>query len=338
MSKAFRLVNALLAAETLTAKEAAAALGLKVVANARPYMKRAAEIEGVELLENPLRIRLQHVRQRSPSDDIAIAACFGASLATVFEGSRYESGMRDAVAYVAAASPDPTKFADLNRKFFFVRRGGEWALPDKSSLLDLLVRAVLRNRRVWIAYKNFQGKVSKGVVEPLSLAVYDHQLYVVVRRTADTERRLYRFSRITDLKLRDEFEYPPRGKYEPSAVFADTFGIVIGEERKPEKIRIRLTASWSTHAQTHRWHPSQRVDESADGVVVQIEVRGCHEVVAWALSFGEDAEVLEPAWLRERVAATARRMAVKYDGAGTDDSSSAPPEPLPVRLRKPRRR
>ncbi len=37
-----------------------------------------------------------------------------------------------------------------------------------------------------------------------------------------------------------------------------------------------------------------------------------NEVEAWVLSYGRNVEVLEPSWLRERVAAHARALAEQY--------------------------
>ena len=44
-------------------------------------------------------------------------------------------------------------------------------------------------------------------------------------------------------------------------------------------------------------------------LVVEMNVKVCPELEAWILGMGEWAEVLEPAWLRSKVAGRVRKMA-----------------------------
>jgi proteasome accessory factor B len=62
------------------------------------------------------------------------------------------------------------------------------------------------------------------------------------------------------------------------------------------------------------WHPSQRVEEAADGSLLwRARVSGTIEIRLWILSWGDDVEVVEPADLRADVAATHRRALARYE-------------------------
>jgi proteasome accessory factor B len=61
------------------------------------------------------------------------------------------------------------------------------------------------------------------------------------------------------------------------------------------------------------WHPSQAVHELPDGSLEwRARVSGTIEIRLWILSWGDEVEVLEPAALREDVAATHARAAARY--------------------------
>src|SRR5262249_38204595 len=160
--------------------------------------------------------------------------------------------------------------------FWFLRRGGEVALLDRSPLLDEVIEAVLHHRVLSLEYTRFTGASQHLRLDPLSIVVHDHQLYVVAR---DERGGLhpYRFARIRGAEaLDDPFEYPSRSEYNPEQVFRDSFGIFL--DKPVQDVALKLHKQWTTYAQSHRWHDSQRVEVAPDHVVVRIRVRVCPEL------------------------------------------------------------
>jgi hypothetical protein len=272
-----------------------------------------------------------------PSYPTAVAACFGSSLWPLFEGSTYREGIRDAFRDVIGRTKRRAVFRDIDRKFWFLRRGGEVALLDRSPLLDEVIEAVLQHQTLSIEYTRFSGVSQHLRLEPLSVVVHDHQLYVVGR---DDEGGLhpYRFSRIRSVDVLDDaFEYPGRTEYDPEQVFRDSFGIFL--DMPVHDVALRLHKQWTTYAQSHRWHDSQRVEVVPEGVLVRMRVRVCPELEAWILGFGEEAEVLAPAALRARIAkrvgalsqvhaglrAASARPSVRKAGGGRVESARSAP-------------
>jgi len=236
----------------------------------------------------------------APPYPTAVAACFGASLWPLFEGSTYERGIREAARDVVGRTRRRSVFKDIDRKFWFLRRGGEVALLDRSAQLDEIIEAVLHHRVLSVEYTRFTGAAQHLRIEPLSIVVHDHQFYVVAR---DGEGKLhpYRFARIRAVDALDQtFEYPSRNEYDPGQVFRDSFGIfLLG---KPvQDVVLKLKKNWATYAQSHRWHASQTVTVAPDHVLVRMHVRVCPELEAWILGFGEEAQVVGPKALRERI-------------------------------------
>jgi hypothetical protein len=279
-------------------------------------------------------IAAQRAEARTPSYPTAVAACFGASLWPLFRGSSYQAGIRDALGDIIGRTRRRAVFKDIDRKFWFLRRGGEPALLDRAPLLDETIEAVLHHRVIVIDYTRFGGGVEGLRVEPLSIVVHDHQLYVIgrtqvawsARRDANTVLHPYRFSRIASVDvLPDTFKYPDRDAYDPEKVFRDSFGIFL--DRPVEDVVLLLNAGWATYAQSHTWHESQRISSHGDRVEVRLHVGLCPELESWILGFGEQAEVVEPRVLRERI--HARLFAAR----GTYGEPAETPRPKRDRLR-----
>src|SRR5437868_9693310 len=153
-----KLIALLLSGRDLTRSEATSLLGVRVAA-----VDRQLEAIGrhVPLVREKRRGRM-HVRidrskvgggaERTPISTI-IAACVGASLGKLFEGTTYEKGMHDLVHYVSRDAIHPERFQDSRRQFVFLVRGGEKALPEKEELLEEVVDALQRHRVLQIRYR-----------------------------------------------------------------------------------------------------------------------------------------------------------------------------------------
>jgi predicted DNA-binding transcriptional regulator YafY len=257
----------------------------------------------------------------APALPVIVAACLSNGLATLFRGTTYEGRMREALQFLVAHSPRRALFQNLDRKFIFVAKGGDASLAESRERLDEIIEGVLRSRRVRIRYTRFRGADTDITIEPLTIAVHEHQLYVIGRSKQDGVHP-YRFSRILGADAEtSKFEYPQRTEYDPEELLAKGFGIYLGEGAA-EDVVVKLSPTWRTYALNHRWHRTQQVNVRDDGsAIVTITVRVTPEVEAWALSFGVDAEVISPQTLRAKIADHALGLARMY---GRREQRSAP--------------
>ncbi len=309
-----KLIAALVSGRELTRAEATALLGLQVAAADRQLEAIGRHMPLIrEKRRGRVHVRIDRSKVAGGVERVPIAtmiaACVGASLAKLFEGTSYEKGMRDLVHYVSREAVHPERFQDSRRQFVFLVRGGEKALPEKEELLEEVVDAVQRRRGLQIRYRGFDGARQSVRIEPLSLAVYDHQLYVI-GRPRGRQPHPYRFSRIEAAEaVGGTFRYPDKDSYDPERVFADSFGIFVDEKYTVERIEVSLAPRWASFVRSHRWHRSQESFVRAGRVHVRLRVRLCPEVVSWVLGFGPDARVMGPASLRRRIAGLHRQMA-----------------------------
>ena len=93
-----------------------------------------------------------------------------------------------------------------------------------------------------ITYTHFEGEKEELRIEPYSIMIHDHQLYVVARRLTDHVLHPFRFSRISQADRDDKkFEYPKN--YDPAALFAGSFGIFLNDNAELVRVSVRLAAT-----------------------------------------------------------------------------------------------
>ena len=87
---------------------------------------------------------------------------------------------------------------------------------------------------------------------------------------------------------------------------------VISDE-DPIDVVIRFSPAVAKRADETRWHPTQQTEPQPDGSLLwRGTVSGSREIRIWIMGWGADAEVLEPAALRDDVAAELGRAASNY--------------------------
>ena len=316
-----KLIAALLAGRDLTRSEATALLGVRVAAVDRQLEAIGRHVPLVrERRKGQVHVRIDRSKIAGGAERVPIAtmiaACVGASLAKLFEGTTYEKGMHDLVQYVSREAVHPERFQDSRRQFVFLVRGGEKALPEKEDVLEEVVDALQRRRGLQLRYRDFVGARKSVRIEPLSLAVYDHQLYVIGRPRGGPTHA-YRFSRIeTAEAVGGTFPYPDKDSYDPERVFADSFGIIVDDKYPIEQIEMSLAPRWTSYVRSHRWHRSQESVVRSGRVHVRLRVRVCPELVSWILGFGPDARVIGPPRLKRHIGRLAQRMARTHHADG----------------------
>jgi predicted DNA-binding transcriptional regulator YafY len=313
-----RLVSELVAGQTLGRETAAKVMGTNVAAADRQLraIARALPVDSFKRRG----VRLYKWKDRAhttpPSVPVAtvLAAYFGSSLGRLFEETIYGPGMRDAARTLTELSGRAERFENADRQFVFVRRGGEMALRDNERQLTELVQILLDSNMARFRYRAVNGRRRSFDVQPLSIAIYDHQLYVIAKRKDGTFHP-FRFARIERVtRLPQRVPYPERNAYDPEQIFRESIGVYVDEQFPVRDIAVRLSPKWVQFAQTHRWHMSQTSVEGPAGKELRLRVRQCPELERWALGFGADAEVLRPPELRKKVAWEARRMVAMYEG------------------------
>jgi proteasome accessory factor B len=227
------------------------------------------------------------------------------------EGTSLKESFDEVVSFLESQL-DAKAYAELARVRgkIVVVQDAPWVPIDRTDVVDALLTSLVRGERVTLRGKKEGGGQRSFDFEPYSLVVWKKGLYVPGYSHHHKAVRLFALDRLIDgeWKRGDTFEVPAswdaRARYRGSFCLFD----------EPETtVRIAFSPKVARYVTRKEWMPEQKIEEHADGgTVLSMTVRGTKEVLGWVLSYGEHAVVLEPASLREELAAVTRKMAAAY--------------------------
>lgn len=103
----------------------------------------------------------------------------------------------------------------------------------------------------------------------------------------------------------------PQPQIAQNGTTAYAFGIQTNEVFKA---KLHFSPDVTGYIYDRQWSSDQKCEVLEDGsLVLDFSVQSEQEVLAWILSFRAKVVVLEPAWLREKVVASAHEIAERYE-------------------------
>jgi predicted DNA-binding transcriptional regulator YafY len=180
-----------------------------------------------------------------------------------------------------------------------------------AAILEDLRRACTEHHHVVIAYHHYeQDSIWRHEIDPYQLFFKRRALYLDAYDKAAKALRVFRVNRIKKVEFTGV-----RGvmvsNYSFAARFQDTFSAFVGEGATV--VKVRFTKRIAPYIQESLWHGSQQITPLPDGgILYEVCVGYPKEVAWWAMSWGSEAEILEPSELRAYVAEEVRKMAVLY--------------------------
>lgn len=186
-------------------------------------------------------------------------------------------------------------------------------------MLESLLRAGAERRVCKVQYQGISSDEAREfIIMPLKIFSHKDTVYVQCRcctetgqaREGDSFDPLLALHRFKDIQvLSNNFEYPKDFDFE--ATFAQSFGVM-----KDEAFRVKVEfRGWSARYISERiWSPDQKIINKRDGGIrLEFMASSEAEVMGWVLSFGEEARVVAPAWLRKKLLAKLREMVYGYE-------------------------
>ena len=189
--------------------------------------------------------------------------------------------------------------ASRAERYFHLDTRGWFRAEDTVPHLPTIAAATWQERRLGARYRE-GPRVVRRTLDPLGLVLKGGAWYLVARRTAGM--RVYRVSRFASVRVRDDSFDRPDGF--DLASWWDEWSRTFEASRPRVEVTIRASEL------VRRFLPHDV--RGTDGVFV-VGFENLEEAYRELLKFGTDAEVLEPAELRERIAATAAEVASLYD-------------------------
>jgi len=180
----------------------------------------------------------------------------------------------------------------------------------KEKDIELLVDAMLEHRCCRISYHSFHfDDVKSYIIKPLYLFQRDGGLYIFTTINDHADIRNLAVERIREIETTDECFIPPLD-FDPKEYLETTFGLFFGE---PHHFVIRFSKSVAPYIKQKRWAKDQTFRTEKDGnMILEMTTSGWKDIKQWVLSFGPDAELLEPEELRQQIHEELKETLKKY--------------------------
>jgi proteasome accessory factor B len=172
---------------------------------------------------------------------------------------------------------------------------------------------VLDSAEIEFRYRKLKGALAElRRVRPYHLGCVDHQWYLFAFDLSRQQLRTFALPRIREpRRTGGRFLRPP--DFSIGKFLNSSFGIFEGQGRTTVRIRFQPFAAQLVRERT--WHHSQKMRELPDGrLELHLQLGSLEEIERWILSWGDEAEVLEPAKLRRRLRELGKKFAATYAG------------------------
>lgn len=183
--------------------------------------------------------------------------------------------------------------------------------PEITKKLD---RAIAAQRRTRMRYRSTKAdKPEWRIVDPIAFRMVRDDVYFIAH---DQKRKTYisfKLDRISAVELLTDKSDAHRA-FDIDAFFAHSRKAWSGDSSELLVVAVRLSPSVARFASEYPLIDTQTLqDEPSGAVTVHATVAGVLEAMRWVLSWGKEAEALEPRALRDAVAEQVHGAAAQYE-------------------------
>ncbi len=190
--------------------------------------------------------------------------------------------------------------------------------PDLMGMehFDVILNAIIKHQPIAIKYQKYHGEPRDCQVHPYLLKQFNDRWFLIGRTEGFESLSNYAIDRILEVTLLDIL-YKPVG-IDLTEYFEDVIGVSRDDRVDPVDVVIRINKIRYPYVETKPLHSSQtplRKMWDEEHCVIRLHVQINNELTAKILSLGCDAEVLEPASLRETMKQKVEIMQKIYNSA-----------------------
>lgn len=227
-----------------------------------------------------------------------------------YKGTPFEKPLATAFNKLSASLPDTitANLTELSDTISF--KHGRLSNLDEDTL-KLAIKSALEKHVLKFNYKKPGGEASQArIVNAYHVTNYLGKWYLLAWDQKREAMRTFLLARASDLAIQKEiFEVPP--EFSVDEYLWTSFGI--WSRSGNHKVAVRIHAALAEHVSENVWHPTQEIESGTDGsIVLRFKLGSLVEIAQWVLSWGDQAEALEPPELRELVKNRAQAVVDLY--------------------------
>jgi len=186
-------------------------------------------------------------------------------------------------------------------------------LDDKAPMYERFIQAMNDRSAVRISYQSpAESELIGTKLQPYRLLFSRRSWYVIGRSSVHAAVRTFHLGRVIELTQLDETYEIPRS-FTIERYLRNAWHI-IPEEGADQQVVVRFSPMVAQNVAEVNWHKTQEVVHNEDGSIdYRVTVSGLGEIMWWILGYGDQAVVLEPPELRERIRWRIGRMMENYE-------------------------
>ena len=175
---------------------------------------------------------------------------------------------------------------------------------------ETLYEAIRERRKVNMGYNAFSsGRREQHRLSPYAVLFRKHAWYVIGHTEKSNQILTFRINRIHSLFI-SLTPYTIPADFSVQKYMEKSWDFRLGPETH---VVIEFAPRIAPLIREVQWHSTQKIHENTDGGLrFEATVAGWQEVGWWVMSWGEEAEVIQPKELRRWVAETTRKMVKVY--------------------------
>lgn len=231
------------------------------------------------------------------SSNEIIALTFIEGIVSPLEGTPYKEAFQKILNRIRTVIPEQMQeFLEQAGTAYYPHHRGQKAQPSPE-IFETAHRAINEHKVCNVTYRAITTEQTKTYpITPFRLLYYHNGYYLLCRNPNYDNLLTLAAERIQDLEITSQTFEPP-DNLDIENRLQQAFGITLED---PIDVKVRFSA-WQAPYIKQRY-PSQEIEELDNGeIILFFRARGSYEIKSWILSHGADAEVLEPAALREEI-------------------------------------
>lgn len=187
------------------------------------------------------------------------------------------------------------------------------AVASGIEYLQTIIESMQQGKIIEVDYQSFGESRKTYHMETYAIKVYHQRLYVIGNIQEHDKIRQLALDRILDLQPTEKNYHVPES-FNAEKYYANTVGIFVNEELKPQKVRIRVYGEQVDYLRTLPLHRSQeevlcKYEEYSD---FQYTLCLTPELISQLLMMGDNIEVLESQELREEMKKKIENCLTRY--------------------------
>ncbi len=182
---------------------------------------------------------------------------------------------------------------------------------ERSAHFELLQRAQRDHQSVRFHYVDKAGRRSRRHVDVYAFVVSGGRVYVVAHDRGRGEKRVFALDNVSNVSIAPQRYAVPEDFDVEAFAARSVSGIYWGD---PVKVTVRYSAVVAGAARADRVVRERTIVELPGGdVEIAYVVADPSEFLRWAMKWGAQAEIVEPAEVRAEAAALARDILARYE-------------------------